>query len=67
MHKLKTVDDLIKCLSNPEFKGRPLCQVIKVTMSLGVGNCTQEVYFNQLDSFKWDADNNELMIGELWT
>lgn len=64
MHKLKTVDDLIKCLSNPEFKGRPLCQVITVTMSLDVGSCTQEVYLNQIDSFGWDTYSNELVVGD---
>lgn len=64
MHELKTVDDLMKYLSNPYLKGRPLNQVITVMVSLGVGNCTQEVYLNQIDSFGWDTYSNELVIGE---
>ena len=67
MRELKTVDDLIKYLSNPYLKGRPLSQVITVMMSLDVGSCTQEVYFNQIDSFGWDTFSNELIIGGLWT
>lgn len=56
--KLHTVDDLIKYLSNSELKGRPLGQVITVAVMVG----GKEVWFNQLDNFTWNSDNNELEI-----
>ncbi len=60
---LHTVDDLIKVLSNPELKGRPLCQVITVDLNLGGGGTGMEKhYFNQLDNFGWDLDDLELKI-----
>lgn len=55
---LHTVDDLIKYLSRPEMKGRPLCQVITVTVNMGGGGADmRKVYFNQLDAFAWNSDN----------
>lgn len=60
---LETVDDLIKVLSNPELKGRPLCQVIIVDLNLGgAGTDIEKHHFNQLDNFGWDIDNLELNI-----
>ena len=60
---LETVDDLIKVLSNPELRGRPLCQVITVDLNLGGGGTDIEKNcFNQLDNFGWDIDNLELNI-----
>ena len=55
---LHTVDDLVKYLSNPEIKGRPLCQVITVTVNMGGGGAdVRKVHFNQLDNFAWNSDN----------
>ena len=55
---LHTVDDLVKYLSRPEMKGRPLCQVITVTVNMGGGRADmRKVYFNQLDVFAWNSDN----------
>ncbi len=60
---LHTVDDLIEYLSNPKLKGRPLSQVITVTVNMGgAGAEMREVYFNQLDHFSWNADNDELEV-----
>ena len=60
---LETVDDLIKVLSNPELRGRPLCQVITVDLNLGGAGTDMEKHcFNQLDNFGWDVDNLELNI-----
>lgn len=60
---LDTVDDLIKYLSNPELKDRPLSQITTVTVNMGGGGANmREVYFNQLDNFKWNVDNDELEI-----
>ena len=55
---LHTVDDLVKHLSKPEMKGRPLCQVITVIVNIGgAGADMSKVYFNQLDAFTWNSDN----------
>lgn len=60
---LNTVDDLIEYLSNQELKGRPLCQVITAIVNMGrAGADMKKIYFNQLDNFTWDYDNNELEI-----
>lgn len=60
---LHTVDDLIEQLSKPELKTRPLEQIITVTVNMGgAGADMREIYFNQLDNFRWNADNDELEI-----
>lgn len=60
---LRTVDDLIKYLSRPEMKGRPLCQVITITVNMGgAGADMRKVYFNQLDKITWNTTNNELEV-----
>ncbi len=60
---LHTVDDLVRYLSRPEMKGKPLCQVITVIVNIGgAGADMSKVYFNQLDNFAWDADNDELEV-----
>lgn len=60
---IHTVDDLIKFLSSPDLKGRPLSQVITVTVNMGgAGAHVRKIYFNQLDNFRWNADNDELEI-----
>lgn len=60
---LHTVDDLVEYLSNPALKGRPLGQVITVTVNMGgAGADMREVYFDQLDHFSWNADNDELEV-----
>lgn len=60
---LHTVDDLVRYLSSSEMKGRPLCQVMTVTVNIGgAGADMKKVYFNQLDNFAWDADNDELEV-----
>lgn len=60
---LHTVDDLIECLSKSELKGRILEQIITVTVNMGgAGADMREIYFNQLDHFSWNADNDELEI-----
>lgn len=60
---LHTVDDLVRYLSRPEMKGKPLCQVITVIVNIGgAGADMKKVYFNQLDNFAWDADNDELEV-----
>ena len=59
---LHTVDDLVRYLSRPEMKGRPLCQVITVAVNMGgAGADMRKVYFNQLDCFTWN-DDNELEV-----
>lgn len=60
---LHTVNDLVEYLSNPALEGRPLGQVITVTVNMGgAGADMREVYFNQLDHFSWNADNDELEV-----
>ena len=55
---LHTVDDLVRSLSRPEMKGKPLCQVITVIVNIGgAGADMSKVYFNQLDAFAWNSDN----------
>ena len=60
---LHTVDNLVRYLSRPEMKGKPLCQVISVTVNMGGGGAdVKKVYFNQLTNFTWNADDNELEV-----
>lgn len=60
---LTTVDDLIKYLSNPELRYRPLSQVITVTVRIGRADADiQDVYFNQIDKFTWNHIGDELEI-----
>lgn len=60
--RIKTTTDLVEYLSKPELKGRPLGQVITFLLTVGDEDDTQKVFFNQLDHFYWDIDNNELCI-----
>lgn len=40
------------------MKGKPLCQVITVIVNIGgAGADMSKVYFNQLDAFTWNSDN----------
>lgn len=56
---ITTAKDLADCLL--ELGDRPLCQIITVRAEIGQ-NDPKELYFNQLDDFKWDVDNDELEI-----
>lgn len=60
--RIKTTTDLLEYLSRPELKGRPLGQVITFLLTVGYEDDIKEVFFNQLDHFYWDADNDELYI-----
>ncbi|MBR0403102.1 hypothetical protein IJI55_00920 [Candidatus Saccharibacteria bacterium] len=60
--RIKTTTDLLEYLSRPELKDRPLSQVITFLLTVGYEDDIKEVFFNQLDHFYWDTDNDELYI-----
>lgn len=60
--RIKTTTDLVKYLSRPELKNRPLGQVITFLLTVGYEDDIKEVFFNQLDHFYWDTYNDELYI-----
>ena len=59
--RINTTTELVKYLSTPELKNRPLSQVITFLLTVG-DNDINNVFFNQLDHFYWDEDENELHI-----
>lgn len=56
---IKTAKDLADCLS--KLGDTPLCQIITVRTEIGQTK-PNELYFNQIDDFGWDYDNDELEI-----
>lgn len=44
-----------------ELGERPLCQIITVRASIGQSD-PKDLYFNQLDIFDWNVDDEELEI-----
>lgn len=60
---LHTVDDLIRYLSAPELKGRPLSQVVTVTVNIGGGGIDmKKSILTSWTVFRWNPESDELEV-----